>query len=391
MKRLTYILCMAVLLTAAQACKQSDVVSLVNDGVAPGSVSNASVANLAGAAKITYTLPADKDVLYVKAVYTSKQGDVRETKVSYYNNNLTVLGFGDTSEYEVKLYAVDRGGNESSPLSVMVHPLKAPFLLVREGIAVVPDFGGINVTFGNTTEDNITIVILANDSLGNFVPINTNYTNSKAGSFSTRGLPSVDTKFGIYIRDRWGNISDTLITTLKPMFEVKLDRTKMVGITLPTDSPLGYGGAISNLFNGIFNQGDYDLYHTGDASVMPQWLSYDMGLSVKLSRMIWYMRPNQFFNTHNPRKVEIWGTNNPSLDGSFANWTLLATHEQIKPSGLPAGELSNADIEAGKAGVTITFPLDGPKVRFIRFKTLRNWSDGTYVNFTEIMMWGTPE
>jgi len=389
MKRLTYILCMAVLLIAAQACKQSEVVSLVNDGGAPGPVTNASVENLSGAAKITYTLPADKDVLYVKAVYTSKQGDVRETKVSYYNNNLTVLGFGDTSEYEVKLYAVDRGGNESAPLSVTVHPLKAPFLLVREGIVVVPDFGGINVAFGNSTEDNIAIVILANDSLGNFVPINTNYTNLKAGSFSTRDLPSVDTKFGIYIRDRWGNVSDTLITTIKPLFEVKLDRTKMVGVNLPTDAPLGYSGAISFLFNGDLGNGGY--YHTGDAAKMPQWFTYDMGLSVKLSRMAWYMRQGFYYNLHNPRKVEIWGTNNPSPDGSFTNWTLLATHEQIKPSGLPAGQLSNADNDAAAAGETITFPLDVPKVRYIRFKTLRNWSDGTYVNFNEIMMWGAPE
>lgn len=389
MKRLTYILCIAALLTATQACKQSEVVSLVNDGGAPGPVTNATVENLAGAAKITYTLPADKDVLYVKAVYTSKQGDVRETKVSYYNNNLTVLGFGDTNEYEVKLYAVDRGGNESAPLSVTVHPLKAPFLLVREGIEVVPDFGGINVAFGNSTEDNIAIVILANDSLGNFVPINTNYTNLKAGNFSTRDLPSVDTKFGIYIRDRWGNVSDTLITTLKPLFEVKLDRTKMLGVNLPTDAPLGYSGAISFLFNGDLGNGGY--YHTGDAAKMPQWFTYDMGLSVKLSRMTWYMRQGFYYSLHNPRKVEIWGTNNPDSDGSFTNWTLLATHEQIKPSGLPAGQLSNADNDAAAAGETITFPLDVPKVRYIRFKTVRNWSDGTYVNFNEIMMWGAPE
>jgi hypothetical protein len=42
-------------------------------------------------------------------------------------------------------------------------------------------------------------------------------------------------------------------------------------------------------------------------------------------------------------------------------------------------------------GETITFPLDAPAVRYIRFKTLRNWSDGTYVNFNEIRMWGAPQ
>ena len=390
MKKLIYIWSMGLLLVIAlQACKETEVTNFVDDGQAPGPISNAVVENLSGAAKITYKLPSDGDLLYVKAIYTSKQGVVRETKVSYYNNSLTVLGFGDTDAYEVTLYAVDRGENVSPPLSVMVHPTTAPFALVREGIKVIPDFGGINISFSNPTEDKIAIVILANDSLGNFSPFNTNYTDLKEGNFSARGLPSVDAKFGVYIRDRWGNISDTLITTLKPLFEIKLDRTKMKGVSLPTDAPLGYSGSITYLFDGEVGNNGY--YHTGDAAKMPQWFTYDMGVSVKLSRMAWFMRQGFYYNLHNPRKVEIWGTNNPSQDGSFVNWELLATYEQKKPSGLPNGQLSNADNEAAAAGETITFPLNTPQVRYIRFKTLRNWSDGTYVNFNEIMMWGAPE
>ncbi|WP_449437512.1 DUF4959 domain-containing protein [Pedobacter steynii] len=343
MKRLIYILFAGVIFFIAPGCKQTELTTLVSDGVAPGPITNAVVENLSGAAKITYKLPPDQDLLYVKALYTSKQGAVRETKVSYYNNNLTVEGFGDTSAYEVKLYAVDRGENVSQPLSVTVKPKKAPFLIVRDSVKVVSDFGGISVSFKNSTENNIAIVVLANDSLGNFTPINTNYTNLKQSSFSVRDLKSVDTKFGIYIRDRWGNMSDTLITTLKPLFEVKLDRTKMKGVSLPTDAPLGYSGAISYLFDGDLGNGGY--YHTGDAAKMPQWFTYDMGVSVKLSRMTWFMRQGFYFNLHNPRKVEIWGSNNPSPDGSFNNWELIATHEQIKPSGLPNGQLSNADNE----------------------------------------------
>jgi hypothetical protein len=116
-----------------------------------------------------------------------------------------------------------------------------------------------------------------------------------------------------------------------------------------------------------------------------------MGVKAKLSMLTWWMRQDFYYSLHNPRNVEIWGSNNPSSDGSWTNWVLLATHEQIKPSGLPAGQLSQADIDAATAGETVTFPLNSPPVRYIRFKTLRNWSDGTYVNFNEIAMWGQPE
>ncbi|HYH57187.1 MAG TPA: DUF4959 domain-containing protein, partial [Anseongella sp.] len=321
MKRSIYLLyTAALLLTLAQACKQTEIAPVLNDGVAPGPVSNASVVNLSGAAEIFYELPADKDVLYVKALYTSRQGEVRETKVSYYNNSITVVGFGDTSAHEVTLYAVDKGGNVSPPLAVTVYPEKAPFMLVRDSLRTAPDFGGINVTYKNMEEDNVAIVVITDDSLGNRVPVNTHYTNLRQGNFSIRDRPPVPTEFGVYVRDRWGNVSDTLTVTLTPLFELRLDRTKMRGVTLPTDAPLGYGGSVFGLFDGSLDGG---AYHSSDDARMPQWFTYDMGVTAKLSRLAWFMRPGFYYNLHNPRVVEIWGSNDPAPDGSFDNWILL--------------------------------------------------------------------
>jgi hypothetical protein len=246
------------------------------------------------------------------------------------------------------------------------------------------------VVFKNQTAAKLAIVVLAVDSLGHFTPANTFYTALKSSNFSTRGLPAVDSKFGLFVRDRWGNISDTLLVHLTPLFEEQLDRTKMAALVLPTDAPLGYGGNVAALFdNDVTNNNGY--YHTGDAAVMPQWFTFDMGVSAKLSRLVWFMRIDYYYALHNPRNVEIWGSNNPDPDGSFNNWTLLTTHEQIKPSGLPEGQLSQDDITAAVAGETVTFPLNIPKVRYIRFKTTRNWSDGTYVNFNELQMFGDPK
>ena len=122
---------------------------------------------------------------------------------------------------------------------------------------------------------------------------------------------------------------------------------------------------------------------------MPQWFTFDMGVTAKLSRLTWFMRPGYLYSLHNPKEVEIWGSNNPNPDGSFDDsWILLVSHTQVKPSGLPEGQLSQDDIDAANAGETVVFPLNTPKVRYIRFKTNKNWSNGTYVNFYELMMWG---
>ncbi|WP_295718951.1 DUF5000 domain-containing lipoprotein [Mucilaginibacter sp.] len=389
MKKILTIYFIGMIILITNSCKQDTLAPVVKDNVAPGSVTHVAVVNLNGAAKISYSLPNDADLSYIRAEYSIRKGDNRETKVSRYNSSMIVDGFGDTVQYQVKLYAVDKSENASAPVIINVHPLKPPLKLVRDSLIVSPDFGGINIKFSNGQKASLAIIVLANDSLGQFSPINTNYTNLRAGDFSTRGLPAVNTKFGVFVRDRWGNLSDTLIVNLKPLFEELLDRNKIKPIVLPTDAQLGpqYGGGVDKLFDGdITNNSGY--YHTGDDSKMPQQFTYDMGVQAKLSRLSYFMRQGFFYTLHNPRVVEIWGSNSPNPDGSYSGWNLLTSHTQVKPSGLPEGQLSQDDIDAANAGETISFPLDAPKVRYIRFRTLKNWSNGSYVNFNEIMMWG---
>ncbi len=372
------------------ACKDTIPGPVENDGVPPGPLSQLSVTNLNGAAEISYQVPSDPDLLYVRAVYTTKQGEVRETKVSRHHSSIRVEGFGDTDAYEVELYAVDRGENASTPVQVTVHPLSPPMQLSRASLEVQPTFGGISINFDNSAKDNLAFVVLANDSLGQFVPIHTYYTRLPKGEFAVRGLASEETRFGLFVRDRWGNLSDTLYTLQTPLFEIQLDRTLMRDYTLPTDAPLGYSGSVNALFDGILTDSKRG-YHSGDAARMPQWFTYDMGVKAKLSRLTWFMREgSNYYSLHNPRVIEIWGSNNPDPDGSWDSWELLVSYEQVKPSGLPRGQLSAEDQVAAAAGETIIFPIDVPEVRYIRWKTLQNWSGGTYVNFNEIMMWGAP-
>lgn len=372
----------------AASCQQSKLEPTENDGVPPGKVVHAEAESLAGAVTIVYTPPADADLLYVKAVYTTKTGVTREAKATYYTNRITVTGFADTSVYEVSLYAVDKGENISEPYVIQVKPEKPPYLIVRDSLKAIADFGGINVSFINELKESIAIITLGKDSLGNFSALNTHYTNVAQGNFSTRGFPPEPTTFGLCVRDRWNNLSDTVFFELTPYFEQRIDKNKIKPVELPNDAPLGYGGTVPDLFDDIF--GNDGFYHTSDQARMPQWFTFDMGIQARLSRLVWYMRDDHYFGLHNPRMVEIWGSNNPTPDGSWDNWVLLQTHEQVKPSGLPVGQLSQADIDAARAGETISFALDVPDVRYIRFKTLRNWSNGTYVNFNEITLFGSP-
>ena len=71
------------LLILLAACVKEDHKPVAPEGAAPGPVANTAVQNLPGAAKITYSLPPDDQVLYVKAVYEHQPGTKREVKSSY--------------------------------------------------------------------------------------------------------------------------------------------------------------------------------------------------------------------------------------------------------------------------------------------------------------------
>jgi hypothetical protein len=390
MKSILYKYVVAAAILVSAACTRMELGPVENDGHAPGPVKQVTVNNKNGAVEITFTPPSDPDLAYVKASYKTKQGVVRENKVSRYNNKITLDGFADESGYEVTLHAVDKGENMSAPVKVTANPLKPVYRIALDSLKMTADFGGLNVSFVNATEANLAIVVLTNDSLNKFVPAYTHYTDLKSGNFTARGFKAEERTFGVFVRDRWGNISDTTMVTITPFFEEQLDRTKMRAYALPTDAALGYSGTFAGLFDNNFGLTSY--YHSSGATGMPQWFTYDMGVQAKLSRMVFYLKPDKtkYFDEHSPKEIEIWGSNAPNPDGSFDNtWTLLTTYTMEKPSGQPQGApLTQADINFIEQGITVPFPVNAPKVKHIRFKTLKNWGNTVYVYVYEIKMFG---
>jgi hypothetical protein len=234
------------------------------------------------------------------------------------------------------------------------------------------------------------------DSTGFWNTGETFYTKQTAGQFSLRGFPPVETTFGVYLRDRWGNTSDTLVRDLTPRFEKQLDKSKFAGMSLPGDAPITptYGWVCwwNNHLGGEANQ----AFATLNNGQWPHVVTFDMSVpeGALLSRMkLWQRLGGSFrpvaYNDRSVRKFEIWGSMNPNLDGSWASWTLLLDGEIIKPSGLPIGTNSDEDMEAYDKGNDVDFPLDIPYVRYIRFICKETWGKMTTIFISsEMSMWG---
>jgi len=384
------------LMVTLSRCKQDDIVPLENNTTPPGTVSNISVKNGPGTAQLTYVSPKDKDLLYVKAVYTLATGRVMEVKASYYSNTLLLEGFADTKNHEVKLYAVNRSEVASEPVIVTVTPLENPIWSVFRSLRVIPDFGGLKFTGANATKADLSIEILV-ESKGKYVPTAKNiYTAAVEISQSVRGLDTLKQNFAIAIRDRWLNYTDTLYTTLKPLYETTIPKSGYKAVALPTD----VGQAYTSTSLAFMWDGDSMTWPrvslTNTAILTPQWVTFDMGKPAVLSRIVIWGYPEyqnagrMYYFGGNLKEFEVWGTDSPPSDGSFNNWTKLGTFDTKKPSGSAYNVQTSEDYNYANAGISYTFDVFSKKFRYIRIRSLKNWQGTTYQAIGELQMYGDP-
>lgn len=393
MKKIQIILLLAAAFTFCFSCSDTDQIRkpLGSDSEKPGMIMNASVVNFPGGATITYSLPKDEDLEYVMATFRANKDrkELSEVKASHYTNKLTVEGFSDAGDYDITLYSVDKSSNKSEPVTVKISPQAPPVRTVFNSVQLGVDFGGLNVAFTNPSEAKLAIVVITKDNNGDFIPVETLYTQVKSGSFAARGFDTLSRKFGVYIRDRWNNYSDTIFKEVSPLYEQQLDKTKFREYKLPTDEESGYGWQLQYLWDTKVTEPGF---HTIPLSTreMPIHFTFDLGVVAKLSRFkLWQRQGDWFYKHGNPRKWTMWGSEKaPNTKGNYEGWTKLMDCESIKPSGNPYGVNTGDDIAYMSAGEEFVFPLSAPRVRYIRMQIHQNWSDTKFVHFTELAFWG---
>lgn len=390
-------------------CKEDRLEPMGHDSTPPGQVSNVGVESLPGKVKLTYTLPGDPNLLYVKAVYRLNSGAMREIKASYYTNTMTLDGFGDTNVHDVQVYAVNRSEVASDPVTVQVQPQENPIWDVRRSMVVSNDFSGVHVKAENPARETVAIEIMRKDSLGNWQNVEGYETSSPTIEFAKRGLDTLEYEFRFTVRDRFLNYTDTLYTTVKPLFERMLDKSKFKAYNLPGDATAEQPGwlEMDRMWNNIYTYTNHERWliatPIGENAGKPQISTFDIGTPSRLSRLTLFnwgyemsygsgAGDRLFYTGERMRRFEIWGTMSPDPDGSLDSWIKLATFENKKTSQLPYGQQSQEDFDTAVAGFDFLFPVseDIPKVRYVRIRNLESWDGTTKFGIEEIDLFGDP-
>lgn len=395
------------------SCKKNDGFNTIvsTDKTKPGVVTNVNVSNFNGGAYITYTLPDSKNILYVQADYYINDVVTRQTKSSYYSDTIRVDGFAKSKDYKVVLHTVSRAEIQSDSVVVTVHPDTPPYLLVQKSLTIRNDFGGLNISALNKAGASVGIITIGPDLTTNQVKIvNQNFTSQDSISYSLRGYDTIPKQFSVYVTDKWGNLSDTITTTVTPIYETQMIKSKFQAYVLPSDAPTGFGWVIQNLWDGNIGSPGYHTTQPIQPLVWPACITFDMGQSAKLSRYMQWDRGldgnNYLWQAGAPATWVLWGRNDTPQDETMPDednlpavgastpkgWINLGVFNlPPKPSGLPNPSYTNEDLAFWNAGFGFNFSLSLPKVRYIRFECLHN-SSGTdnFFNIMELTFWGDP-
>jgi hypothetical protein len=277
-------------------------------------------------------------------------------------------------------------------------------------------FGGVRLNLSNNTSKAALTVMLLVDTAnnGNLELLHTFYTMADRTTFVRRGLDAKKQNFGVVIRDKWNNKSDTVSGIVTPYEEVRLpDEGIWTNAKLPTDTWEPIEGAYSvypleNLWIGpeTSSEGNVQIWACPGSSPIPQHFTISFGYKASISRMhVWPRRNSELYTGAFPREIELWGSDNPPGDGSWDNWHLLGKWEVHKPSGYGDGR-NVGTITAEDADyfhfnqeyeLEVTDEITDPYrvVSFIRFKTVSTFNSyGTEVKqgtiiIQEIALWGT--
>ena len=420
MKKLIFIL-ISVVAIALCSCKDDYVGQYPVEFTPPDSVSNVTFDSLPGAVKLTYKLPVNPDLLYVRATYFLDNGSKMQASASAYTNQLLLDGYGNSDSVRtVSIVAVDLNQNVSKPIIVKVKPKRSPIFDVMNTLKADRDFGGIYMMWKNPLKTNVIVVVTTPDAAGK--PVVTIggkfYSALDSATVNVRGYDSIPRSFTIQVQDRWGNKTNSKTITVTPIFEQEISKAfhaKWNGdATIPYQEYNSSYGA-NCVWNGKWGStSGQDCYSTKSGGGISTSFTYDLNSQANNatgkgwiipSRLKMYARYGYGYNMWG-EYIRIWGSTSPTVStvntSGADSWILLNSGPAIANANIggqhvtpPSGGTNTTATTDDKAYAEVTgydfiFPPGTPLIRYVRIEMVSMWggANPTTHNVAEITWFG---
>ena len=375
-------------------CKDDD----GQDSTPPGSLLVENITPTNGGGIISYSLPDDSDILFVRAEYTNSLGvDVYRVSSSH-NNFIEIDGLNQNTPVQVKLFVIDENENMSQPVDVEFTPLPSFIYLVQESITITPDLGGVKLEWENVAEKTVYVhlhIVNAGEE-----EIRILSSNNASESVFVRGLESVEMTFLTKVEDFDGNITELEEKAiLTPLFEEMIDKSTWTLMSQLSVNGDAWEGQTTAFWDDVVDTAETNSDNSyfiiwrdqnGGTLNWPLDIVIDLNKNVRVHRLkvwqraFWYGGPTgipYYYQEENMRSFDLYASNN-SVD-----WTLLGQFDIGDPSD-ENGNIPQDFIDAAANGHD--FDLDGVSepFRYLKFSLTSNYGSDTYVHGSEITLWG---
>lgn len=375
-------------------CKDDD----GQDSTPPGSLLVENITPTNGGGIISYSLPDDSDILFVRAEYTNSLGvDVYRVSSSH-NNFIEIDGLNQNTPVQVKLFVIDENENMSQPVDIEFTPLPSFIYLVQESITITPDLGGVKLEWENVAEKTVYVhlhIVNAGEE-----EIRILSSNNASESVFVRGLESVEMTFLTKVEDFDGNITELEEKAiLTPLFEEMIDKSTWTLMSQLSVNGDAWEGQTTAFWDDVVDTAETNSDNSyfiiwrdqnGGTLNWPLDIVIDLNKNVRVHRLkvwqraFWYGGPTgipYYYQEENMRSFDLYASNN-SVD-----WTLLGQFDIGDPSD-ENGNIPQDFIDAAANGHD--FDLDGVSepFRYLKFSLTSNYGSDTYVHGSEITLWG---
>ena len=368
------------------------------DTTPPGVLTVNMVTPTNGGGIINYTLPDDNDILYVKAEYTNSNGVDVSRASSSYNNSIEIDGLNQTNTLTITLYVVDENFNQSAPIFVELIPLESFIYLVQESIELAPDLGGFRITWDNIESKTVYVYVHINDGTDEEVRILS--SDNAQESIAVRGLPSIEISISTRVQDFDENTT-TLEEkgTLIPLFEEVIDKSTWTLLASQSVNGNAWEGDSTNFWDDVIdttgNNSDNSYFMiwrdlNGGSLNWPLDLVINLNKNVKVTRFsvwqraFWYNGPSDipyYFQEENMKSFTIYASNDAQA------WEELGQFDIGDPRD-SEGNIPAAALESAANGHEFELDAVSETFRYLKFSVTSNYGSETYVNGSEITLYG---
>ena len=381
------------LVTLTFSCSKNEDV----DSTPPGILSNISVVPTNGGGIISYSLPSDNDISYVRAEYTNSQGEEVFRVSSRYNTSVEINGLNQTTPIKVRLYVVDENENISDEVEVEFTPLESFIYLVQQSIEISPDLGGVKITWENIATK--TVFVYVHILNGTDETIRILSSDNAEESLFIRGLDAVEMTFSTKVEDFDGNITDLqVVGNFTPLFEEKIEKNTWTLITSQSINGNAYEGRTVNFWDDIVDTVETDSDNSyfiatrennGGSLNFPLDIVIDLNKNVKIKRFkvwqraYWYQGGGvtYHYQEENIKSFNLYASNDAQ------SWDLLGQFDIGDPRD-SAGNIPASAFQEAIDGHDFTLANTSEQFRYLKFSITSNYGSTQLTVGSEITLFG---